>query len=227
MSINIEYLGHSAFIIKNESYSVIIDPFLTGNPNASLSADKVTVNDILVTHGHGDHLGDAVEISKKTGAKITAVFEIANYCSKKGANAQGINLGGKIKFSWGWALWLPASHTSSFPDGSYAGCPASILLEMNGIKIYHAGDTGLHMDLKMVGEIYKPDVSILPIGGHFTMGIDEAVIAAKWLNSKTIIPMHYDTFEPIQVNANEFKEKVESQTNSKCVIFSVGSNSVV
>lgn len=227
MSINIEYLGHSAFIIKNDSYSVIIDPFLTGNPKASITADKVQVSDILVTHGHGDHVGDAVEISKKTGTKITAVFEIANYCTKKGAKSQGINLGGKIKFPWGWAVWLPASHTSSFSDGSYAGCPASILLEIGGVKIYHAGDTGLHMDLKMIGDVYKPDVSILPIGGYYTMGIDEAVIAAKWIGSQTIIPMHYDTFPPIKTDASVFKEKIESQMDARCIILPAGENLII
>ncbi|MDD3013947.1 MAG: metal-dependent hydrolase [Candidatus Gastranaerophilales bacterium] len=222
MSINLKYLGHSAFIISDETSAIIIDPFLTGNPKASDSADKIIVNDILLTHAHSDHLGDAIEISKKTQANITAIFELANYCSKKGANAQGINMGGKIKFDWGYAVWLPASHSSSLPDGKCAGDPASIFINFKGISIYHAGDTGLHMNLKMIGEYYKPEISLLPIGDYYTMGPDEAVQAAKWLRSKSIIPMHYDTFTPIIADVNHFKNKIESDTDAKCLILKPG-----
>jgi len=222
MSINIKYLGHSAFILSDESSSVIIDPFLTGNPKASESSDKIKVNDILITHAHSDHLGDAIDISKKTQANITAIFELANYCSKKGAKAQGINMGGKIRYPWGYAVWLPASHSSSLPDGQYAGDPASIFINFKGTSIYHAGDTGLHMNLKMIGEFYKPEISLLPIGGYFTMGPDEAVQAAKWLGSKKIIPMHYDTFAPIKVDANVFKNKIQSETEAECIILTPG-----
>lgn len=215
----IQYIGHSAFKISHNSYSVLIDPFITGN----IFAVKVdlNVNDILVTHAHGDHLGDSIEISRKTKIPVTAIFELANYCVKHGANAQGINMGGKILYSWGDARWLPASHSSGTPDGQYGGVPSSILVNMGGVSVYHAGDTGLHYDLKMVGELYKPDISLLPIGGFYTMGIDEAVHAAKWLGSKKIIPMHYNTFPAIKVDANEFKQKIEA-IGAECIVLKPG-----
>jgi len=165
-----------------------------------------------------DHTGDAIPLSKRTYAPITAVFELANYCEKRGARVQGVNQGGKINFNWGDAYWLPAAHSSSTVDGEYGGCPCSILLDINGKKIYHAGDTGLHYDLKMIGEFYKPDVSLLPIGGYYTMGVEEAVQATKWLGSSVVIPMHYNTFPPIASDAERFKNLVESETQAKCII---------
>jgi len=222
MTVIIKYLGHSAFIISDEEYSVLIDPFLSGNPKASESAGDIKVDDILLTHAHSDHLGDAINISRRLNKKITAMFELAEYCSRNGANVQGINLGGKIRFPWGYAVWLPASHSSSTLDGKYAGSPASIFINFNGVTIYHAGDTGLHMDLKMVGEFYKPEISLLPIGGYYTMGPDEAVQVAKWLESKKIIPMHYDTFSQIEIDVKDFKKKIASETKAECIILKPG-----
>ncbi|OGI00191.1 MAG: metal-dependent hydrolase [Candidatus Melainabacteria bacterium GWF2_37_15] len=207
----ITFIGHSAFKIND---SILIDPFMAGNH---------TANDILLTHAHGDHLGDAIEISRKTGAKITAIFELANYCAEKGAKAQGVNIGGKVPFSWGSAYWLPARHSSSTPDGKYGGEPASIFLNINGKKIYHAGDTGLHYDMKMIGELYKPDVALLPIGGFYTMGVDEAVKAAQWLDCNKVIPMHYNTFPAIQVDVLDFKAKIEA-VGKECIILKPSEN---
>ncbi len=213
------YIGHSAIKISHAGCSILIDPFITGNPTAAKV--DLSVDDILVTHAHSDHLGDSIEISKKAKIPITAVFELANYCCAKGAVAQGINLGGKINFKWGHAVWLPASHSSGTPDGQYGGVPSSILIEMGGIKVYHAGDTGLHYDLKIVGEFYKPDIALLPIGGVYTMGVDEAAQAAKWLGSKKIIPIHYNTFPAIKADANEFKQKIEA-IGLECIILKPG-----
>ncbi|MEI7474755.1 MAG: metal-dependent hydrolase [bacterium] len=218
MSVKIKYLGHSAFLIENKNFSIIIDPFLTGNEMFVNDKSVEKVNDILITHAHGDHLGDAVDLSKRTGAQISAIFEVANYCTRKGAKAQGLNIGGKVPFEWGTANWLTAAHSSSLPDGSYGGCPASILITIDGIKIFHAGDTGLHSDLKMIGEFYKPDIALLPIGGFFTMGIEEAVEATKWLGCKTVIPMHYNTFPPIKANPEEFKTQIAIETMADCII---------
>ena len=215
----IQYIGHSAFKISTDNYSVLIDPFITGNPLAATV--DLNVNDILVTHAHGDHLGDSIEISKKTKIPVTAIFELANYCAKKGANAQGINMGGKIPFSWGHAVWLPAAHSSGTPDREYGGEPCSIFVNIEGVSIYHAGDTGLHYDMKMVEEFYKPEISLLPIGGYYTMGIDEAVQAAIWLGSKKIIPMHYNTFPPITTDVNEFKQKIEA-LGLECIVLKPG-----
>jgi L-ascorbate metabolism protein UlaG (beta-lactamase superfamily) len=219
MVVKIQYIGHSAFKISTKGKSLLIDPFITGNPLAA-NVD-LNVHDILVTHGHGDHLGDSLELSKKYNSPITAIFELANYCAKKGAKVQGINMGGKVPFEWGNAVWLPAAHSSGTPDGTYGGEPASILVNIDGISIYHAGDTGLHYDLKMVGEFYKPDIALLPIGGYFTMGVDEAVKAAEWLGSKKIIPMHYDTFPPIKADVEDFKKKINA-IGAECIILKSG-----
>lgn len=222
MALEIKYLGHSAFKISNNRFSILIDPFISGNPNSKASESDLNVTDILVTHAHGDHLGDAINLSKKFDSTITALFEIANYCNQHSAKAQGINMGGKIQFEWGKAMWLPASHSSSLPDGKYGGEPASILVEFDGIKIYHAGDTGLHYDMKMIGEVYKPDIALLPIGGFYTMDAEDAVVAARWLNAKVIIPMHYNTFPLIKADAGMFKTDIETSSIQKCVILSPG-----
>lgn len=227
MSITIKYLGHSAFLIKYGESSIIIDPFIKGNPEAKVNPNDLDVQDVFLTHAHGDHLGDAIEISEKTGAKISAIYELANYCIKNGAEAQGLNMGGAVEFSWGKAWWLPAAHSSSTPDGEYGGEPASILLEIDGKRIYNAGDTGLHYDLKMVGEFYRPDIALLPVGGYYTMGIDEAVKATEWLGCKKVIPMHYNTFPAISINVEEFKTKIESKTDAECIILKPGESFLV
>lgn len=212
MSVEITFLGHSAFKISDGKHNILVDPYLHyGNVEGH-------VDDILVTHAHMDHLGSSIEISKKTGAKITTIFELANYCSKKGAKSQGINVGGKVKFDWGEAQWFSATHSSSLPDGSYGGCASSIFIKIQDKTIYHAGDTGLHLDMKIIGELYSPYLSLLPIGSVFTMGTDDAVEAAKYLKTSVVIPMHYNTFDAIKADTEYFKEKLERDTAAKCVI---------
>ena len=207
----LEYIGHSACALNIGTSTVLIDPFISANPNANYDWRLQNITDILVTHGHGDHLGDAVEISKAKNAKITAIFELANYCSRKGANADGINFGGKIHFSWGDAWFVPARHTSSTPDGAYAGEASGIVLSVGGKKIYHAGDTSLTSEMKLIKEVYKPEIALLPIGGFYTMGVDEAVIASQILGVKKVIPIHYNTFPPIQADVKQFKYKLETE----------------
>jgi len=222
MSVEIKYIDHSFFLISHDNCNVAIDPFIAGETSSKNSLNSMKIDDILLTHAHGDHLGESIELSKIKGTNITGIFELANYCMRKGASASGINMGGEISFPWGKAIWLPASHSSSTPDGQYAGSPASILVKIGNLSIYHAGDTGLHADMKMIGDYYKPDISLLPIGGYYTMGINEAVEAAKWLGSKKIIPMHYNTFPPIQADPSEFKEKIEAKTEAECIILKPG-----
>ena len=217
----LQYIGHSAFYIKNDDGGVLIDPFISGNPKAVFDINNNKITDIFVTHAHSDHLGDAIPLSKTLKAPISATFELANYCASKGAYSKGINMGGKIKYPWGSAKFLPAFHSSATPEGTYAGMPASILFEIGGIKIYHAGDTCLNSEMKTIGEVYKPDIALLPIGSTFTMDIDDAVIAAQWLGVKQVIPMHYNTFELINTDASIFKNKTE-KLGIKCMLLSPG-----
>ena len=213
----ITYLGHSCFEIITKQTQILIDPFLVLSPKYDYSNTK----EIFVTHGHGDHLGSAIEISKSTNAQITAIFELANYCNNKGANSQGINLGGWIDFAWGKVIAVPAFHSSSTPDGEYAGCPCGFIFNIEGKNIYHAGDTCLNQEMKTIGELYKPDISMLPIGGRYTMDIKQATTASQWLDSTNIIPMHYNTFEAIPTNISRF-EKLIKEINKKPIILEVG-----
>lgn len=202
----IKYLGHSAFEIEANDKKILIDPFLVLSPNYTPEG----VTDIFVTHGHGDHLGSAIEISKNTGAKITAVFELANYCASQGAIVNPINLGSGLTYEWGKAYPVPAFHSSSTPDGKYAGCPCGFVFDIDGTTLYHAGDTCLTNEIKMIGEVYQPDIAFLPIGGCYTMDIEHSIIAAEWLGASEIIPMHYNTFEAINIDIEDFERQIRS-----------------
>ncbi len=213
----LRYLGHSAFYIRKDNYGILIDPFLSQNPTANFDLKKDPLTHILVTHGHNDHLGDSIPLSKATGAPIVAIFELANYCASKGAVTIPVGMGGEIKMEWGSAYFLPAFHSSSLSNGNYAGNPASILLDIDGVKIYHAGDTALNTEMRLIKELYKPYYGLLPIGGHFTMGVNEAAYAAKMLGVQEVIPMHYNTFDVINASPEEFRKIIEHQ-NQKCTI---------
>ncbi|MCQ2753669.1 MAG: metal-dependent hydrolase [bacterium] len=213
----IKFLGHSCFEIETEKGKILIDPFLVASPDY----DPNGVTDIFVTHGHGDHLGSAIEISKKTGAKITAIFELANYCSKKGANANGVGLGSWMQYPWGRVIAVPAYHSSSTPDGNYAGCPCGFVFAIRGKSIYHAGDTCLNQEMKTIRELYSPEIAILPVGGYYTMDIEQAVNAAEWIGASYVIPMHYNTFDAISVDITNFERQIRN--NGKVpVIMEVG-----
>jgi L-ascorbate metabolism protein UlaG (beta-lactamase superfamily) len=214
----LEYLSHSGFIIKTGGHSVAIDPFLTGNPFAKKKPGDIECEDIIVTHGHRDHLGDAVEIAKLNKCKITANFNVCTFAEAQGADVNPVAVGGTLKFPWGSLHARYAMHSGMLPNDTDFGQAASMLLNIGGARIYHLGDTALLADFKLVGEIYKPDAALIPIGGRFTMDIDEAVIAAKWLNAPVVVPIHYNTFDFIKADPEEFKAKAEKETGAKCVV---------
>lgn len=213
--VDLKYIGHSAFEVKNGDKAVLIDPLVSVNEKFNWHDEPVT--DILLTHAHGDHLGQAVEIAKEKDIEISAVFELANYCSEQGAKTKPVGLGAWINYSWGRAVFLPAFHSSSLPDGRYGGCAASILLDVDGVRIYHAGDTCLTSEMKTIKELYAPQIALLPIGGTYTMDVEHAAMAAKWLGVRTVIPMHYGTFPEIEADLERFAQLI-AFGNTACQI---------
>jgi len=207
----LKYLSHSAFYIENGDFKALVDPFLNGNPNAkSKPSDFTNISHIFVTHGHGDHLGDTIEIAKKNNSTVITNFEIAAFLGEKEVNAHPMHIGGRTKFDFGTVKMTPALHGSGIQTSTgmlYGGNPCGFVIKICGKKIYHAGDTGLTMDMKLL-ESENIDLAILPIGGNFTMDIDDAVRAVEFIKPKKVIPIHYDTFPIIQASPQEFKEKV-------------------
>lgn len=208
--LKLTYLSHSTFLFDDGKNILIIDPFISGNPTMPIKVEDLKPNFIVLTHAHGDHLGDAVTLAKKHNALIIAVNELANYVAEQGCQAHNMHIGGGWNFPFGRLKFTIAHHGSSSPDGRYMGEPAGIVFNMGGITIYHTGDTGLFLDMKLIGELNKIDIMLAPIGDNFTMGIDDAVKAVEFVNPELAIPMHYNTFGVIQADPNEFKRKVES-----------------
>jgi len=208
------YLGHSAFILEGAGTAIAIDPFLSGNPQAPLKPGDVKVDWIFLTHGHGDHLGDALEIAKANNATIIAPFELATYCGNKGTNVHPMHIGGSHTFPFGRVKLTIAHHGSAVVEGDqiiYTGNPCGVLITMEGKTFYHPGDTGLFYDMKLIGEMNPIQLAVLPIGDNFTMGIDDAVKATEFLNPELVIPMHYNTFDVIQADPQEFVRKVQEK----------------
>ena len=193
----ITYQGHSCFILSSGAKSVIIDPFLEGNPFAKISPGDVKVDAVIVTHGHEDHLGSAVEIAKNNDAPIIAPFELVNYCTEKGAKGHPMHIGGAYDFPFG-RVKLTIAHHGSTTDTGAVGNPCGMLVTMDSKCVYHAGDTGLFNDMSLIGEMNPIDCALLPIGDNFTMGIEDALVAANFLKAKLTVPMHYNTFEVIE-----------------------------
>ena len=220
----LQYIGHSAFVLEGEGNVVAIDPFITGNPTATISADDVNPTTILITHAHNDHVGDAVELAKRTKAPIITTVELANFLATKGVETIGANHGGTVEFAGGSVKLTPAWHSSAYTDGDQlvaAGVPAGMLVTFGEKMIYFAGDTCLFLDMQLIGEAGL-DVAVLPIGDHFTMGIEDGVRAAKFLRPKVVLPCHYNTFPPIKQDAEEFKKALEEQTSARAVCLKPG-----
>jgi L-ascorbate metabolism protein UlaG (beta-lactamase superfamily) len=218
---DVQFLGHACFTLSDGDTTVLIDPFLTGNPKAAIAADDVSATTILLTHGHADHIGDTVSIAKRTGAPAVAIVEIANELGGDGVDVRDPNLGGTVKFDWGWVKLVPAWHTSTTPKGT-VNTPAGLLINFKGTIVYHLGDTCLFSDLQLVGKRQPIDVALMCIGGHYTMDRVDAVDAAQLVGAKTVIPCHYNTFPPIETDAAAFKSDVESATGSDVVILEPG-----
>lgn len=217
----LRFLGHAAFALSDGGTTVLVDPFLTGNPRAAAGADELDATTILLTHGHADHLGDTVAIAKRTGATVGAIVELANEIGGEGVDVRDPNLGGTVAFDWGTVKLVPAWHTAVTPSGT-PHTPAGLVIEMGGKTIYHAGDTCLFSDLALVGRGRTLDVALVPIGGHYTMDRHDAVEAVKLIGARTVVPIHYDTFPPIQTDAQAFKADVEAQTDAQVVVLAPG-----
>jgi L-ascorbate metabolism protein UlaG (beta-lactamase superfamily) len=206
--------GQSCFIIENGEHSMIIDPFLSGNEQATITPDDVKVSHVLLTHGHADHVLDAESIARRNNATIIAPNELANYYGQKGLEVHPLHIGGKFDFPFGRVKLTLAFHGSGVETDNglvYVGPPVGFLLTIGGKTIYHAGDTGLFGDMKILGELNRIDVALLPIGDNFTMGPEDALIAAEWLRAKTVIPMHYNTFPLINQDGNQFVKDLEAK----------------
>jgi L-ascorbate metabolism protein UlaG (beta-lactamase superfamily) len=223
MAANVRWLGHSAFHLSGGGADVLVDPFLTGNPKAAASADELPADVILLTHGHGDHLGDTVDIAKRTGATVVAIVELAAEIEADGVeNVLNPNYGGTVTFDWGWVKLVPAWHTAVSPKGT-AHMPAGLLIHYGGHLIYHLGDTALFGDLKLIaGRGDRVELALVPIGGHFTMDRFDAVTAVELVNPYQTIPIHYGTFPPVETDAQAFKQDVQNAGFSEVLVLEPG-----
>jgi len=218
---DIRFLGHAAFALEHGGTTVLIDPFLTGNPKAAAAADDIAADAILLTHGHGDHYGDSVAIAKRTGATVVAITEIAVEIGEEGVDVVDCNLGGTAEFDWGTARLTPAWHTSTTPKGTVS-TPAGLVIEFGDKRIYHLGDTALFSDLALPKRRGHLDVALMCIGGHYTMDRFDAVAAAELVGADQIIPCHYNTFPPIETDAQAFKSDVQNAGYAEVVLLDPG-----
>jgi L-ascorbate metabolism protein UlaG (beta-lactamase superfamily) len=217
----IRFLGHACFELVEGDARVLVDPFLTGNPKAAVGPDEVDPTHILLTHGHVDHIGDTVDLAKRTGAPVVAIVELAGEIGGDGVETFDPNLGGTVEFDWGWVRLVPAWHTSTTPKGT-VNTPAGLVIGIGDKVVYHLGDTALFSDLQLVSRRDPVDVALMCIGGHYTMDRHDAVHAAELVGAREVIPCHYDTFPPIQTDAGAFKGDVEQVTSSSVVVLQPG-----
>jgi len=222
MGVNVTWYSHACLLIEADGTRLLVDPFLTGNPLAPIDADEVAVGYIFVSHGHGDHVGDTVAIAKRTGATVVSNFEIVNWLAAQGVeNSHPQHIGGGFDYPWGRVKLTIAHHGSGLPDGSYGGNPCGFLFSIQGKNIYHACDTGLFYDMKLIGEA-GIDLAVLPIGDNFTMGPDDALRAVQLIEPRQVLPIHYDTFEVIRQDPAGWKRRVEETTSARVALLKPG-----
>lgn len=223
----LRYFSHSSFqIITDAGHIILIDPFLDDNPTSPVKSADLAADFIVLTHAHGDHLGDGFKIAKRTKALFICVNELANYCIAKGFRAHNMHIGGAHNFAFGRLKFTIAHHGSMTPDNTYGGEPAGVVITADGKSIYHTGDTGLFYDMKLIGEMTPIDYMLLPIGDNFTMGITDAVKAVELTNPKVAIPIHFNTFPVIAADPGEFKKKVEA-IGKKAIVMKFGEEIVL
>ncbi len=223
MATRLCWLGHACLLLESDGKRVLIDPFLTGNPSAAITADKVPADFILVSHGHGDHVGDTVAIAKRTGATVIANYEMSEWFKKQGVkNVHGQQHGGGHAYPFGHVKLTLAFHGSALPDGSYGGNPCGFLITFSdGTRVYDAADTGLFGDMRLIGE-EGIDLAVLPIGDNFTMGPGDAVRAVKLIQPRQVVPIHYNTWELIAQDAGAWAERVRRETQAEPVVLKPG-----
>ena len=216
------WYGHATHGLETGGYSLVIDPFFNGNPATSIAPETVHVDFILVSHGHGDHVGDAVAIAKRTGGLVISNAEISGWFNNQNIKAHGQHLGGGYNHPFGYLKLTLALHGSGLPDGSYGGNPCGFLLTTrDGKKVYMAQDTGLFGDMALIGQ-EGLDLAILPIGDNYTMGPDDALRAVKLLKPKTVVPMHYSTWDLIKQDPDAWAARVEQETDTRAVVLKPG-----
>ncbi len=222
MATTVTFLGHGTFLVETNGTRVLIDPFLTENPSASMTAEEVPADVIILSHGHGDHVGDAISVANRTGALVIANHEIVEWLTGQGVTTtHAQHIGGQHVFDWGTVKLTIAHHGSMLPDGSDGGNPCGILLKLTDGTIYHAADTGLFYDMKLIGED-GIDLAILPIGDNFTMGPDDALKAVKLIEPRRVIPDHYDTWPLIAQDAAAWAERVRAETSTEPLVLQPG-----
>ncbi len=225
--LNITYYGHAAFLLETGGVQILIDPYMTGNPAATVGADDVPADYILVTHGHGDYIGDTIDIAKRTGALVISNAEICRWLREKSVSTHALHIGGGHTFPFGYVKMTQAAHGSSLPDGSYGGNPGGFLFNINdGSHYYFAGDTGLFGDMRLIGE-EELDAVVIPIGDNYTMGPKDALKAVQFLHPKVVIPMHYDTFDVIQQDVEAWKIRVEAETDANVLVMQPGESASI
>jgi L-ascorbate metabolism protein UlaG (beta-lactamase superfamily) len=219
---DVTYLGHSTFLISSGGHQVLFDPFISGNPLSTLSPEKVNCTHMLISHGHSDHVLDAVSIAKRTGCEVYAAYEVVSWLEGQGVgNTHGMNHGGTFNTDFGWLKFVNAVHSSTMPDGNPGGNPGGFVLNIEGKELYYAGDTSLTMDMELLGRYNQITLAFLPIGDVYTMGYEDAAIASELIQCDKIIGMHYDTYTPLRID-HEKAKKAFADKGKELILMPIG-----